>query len=526
MDKLTPEIGIGSCLCHKAFKKTTRPQQEKAMELCIDAVTKDLEAGKSSKHQARRFSGGSARSSEAVKAALLDERGYAQISIGDLHTNTKTSSSLSLTNTTLQQDTDDGSFGFGLGIYDGSERTKVKGKVERSLGGGTVGSFKKAAVSKKQKPLASLPNSSGEVLNIWSRLARKRNVWSDKEDQSKDCSELDKRWYIWKQWNRTKFSFKHSIRICKSHPLMLGPPILIFSITLFPGLQIVKLLYDDNSQLPPSRWAYLIIILISIAIGHILLALLVERRTSEELRNSMIPKHISQKLVGKEEIVERFSSATILFADLVEVEGGNDVSPEQVIKILNSLYHEFDALVEKHGVHRINHVGSAYMVVGLTDRCSGCEAAESLALFALDVINCANKFRTTDHFSPVIRVGLASGTVVGGVVGGPSSPLYRLFGDTVQLAGLMELSCRKMKVQCSETTFRLLREAPTYLFHFEKRPEESVLLANNVLSFYINGAVKRSLITHEQSEQRRQAALLAVQFKSRKASIRRGLSPC
>ena len=56
-----------------------------------------------------------------------------------------------------------------------------------------------------------------------------------------------------------------------------------------------------------------------------------------------------------------------------------------------------------------------------------------------------------------LRMGMHSGQVVGGVVGS-KIPHYSVFGDTVELASLMESSGMPMKIQITSNTKDILHE--------------------------------------------------------------------
>ena len=142
--------------------------------------------------------------------------------------------------------------------------------------------------------------------------------------------------------------------------------------------------------------------------------------------------------------------------------------PVEVMKMLNALSLQFDKLTKKHNCYKVETIGDAYMVVGgCPDRCSRAEAAAKVALFALDAIECVKSFEY-EGASINIRAGLASGSVVAGVVGNVM-PRYCLFGDTVNFASRMESTSRKMKLQVCDSTKQLLMEAPSHRFDVEIR---------------------------------------------------------
>ena len=204
--------------------------------------------------------------------------------------------------------------------------------------------------------------------------------------------------------------------------------------------------------------------------------ILIAKEEHERLLYKMMPAKAIHKLKKNQTVIERYEMVTIFFSDIVGFTTMvGDMTPIDVMVMLNQLYTEFDKLVEKHNLYKVETIGDAYMVIGgAPNKCSGPEGAEKIAKFAIDAIQCVKDFRTESNGQIFIRVGLASGPVVAGVVG-TSMPRYCLFGDTVNLASRMESTSRKMRIQCSTVTHRLLRDAPTCDFKFKERREKGEL---------------------------------------------------
>jgi len=209
----------------------------------------------------------------------------------------------------------------------------------------------------------------------------------------------------------------------------------------------------------------------------------------------MMPKRAIAKLQKGESVVEKFEMVTIFFSDIIGFTSMvGEMTPIQVMKMLNELYTIFDALVEKHGVYKVETIGDAYMVLGgAPDLCPASEGAEKVAKFALAALDAVSNFRREDGTTVLIRIGLASGPVVAGVIG-RNMPRYDLFGDTVNFASRMESTSKSMRIQIAEPTYFLLKNAQgNSLFNMSMRlgddglPGIQVKGKGRVTTYWIHG---------------------------------------
>lgn len=149
------------------------------------------------------------------------------------------------------------------------------------------------------------------------------------------------------------------------------------------------------------------------------------------------------------------------------------MTPVQIMKMLNDLYSELDKIAKRHGVYKVETVGNRYMVAAGAPRQESARlAAKRVALFAIDAMAYVdNIFLTSQGDKVHLRAGLASGPAVAGCIG-KSMPKWTLFGNTVDLASMLEKTSKKMRIQCSEVTYRLLHDSPGMKFVLTQRTDK------------------------------------------------------
>ena len=201
-----------------------------------------------------------------------------------------------------------------------------------------------------------------------------------------------------------------------------------------------------------------------------------------------LPSVISEGLQkGKNVVIDAYG--TVLFADIVSftVFSSSDAlapipsdRPKNLVKILNDMFSMHDALAVRAGVDKVKTLGDCYVAAcGLL-----VPTANHAALLTKFGIGMHGVMRTlNDNFNlrgkgPKgkdlrIRVGLASGTVVGGVVGGKKF-IFDLWGQTVEDAELMESEGIPEKVHISHATY--LRARKDRDLEFTKRDDRPDLV--------------------------------------------------
>ncbi|OBJ04502.1 adenylate cyclase [Mycobacterium alsense] len=180
---------------------------------------------------------------------------------------------------------------------------------------------------------------------------------------------------------------------------------------------------------------------------------------SEALLQNMLPASIAERLKepGRSIIADKYDDASVLFADIVGfTERASTMQPAELVRALDRLYGAFDALVDKHGLEKIKVSGDCYMVVSGVPRPRP-DHAQALANFALDMADVAAR-RKDPHGRPVpLRIGMACGPVVAGVVGARRF-FYDVWGDAVNVASRMESTDSAGRIQVPEAMYERLKD--------------------------------------------------------------------
>lgn len=189
-----------------------------------------------------------------------------------------------------------------------------------------------------------------------------------------------------------------------------------------------------------------------------------EARSNELLTNA-IPVSIATRLRhGEQRIAERYPDTTVLFTDLTGFTAWSQgTEPERVVSVLDDLFSRFDAVVTERGVEKIKTIGNSYMAVSGAPLARSDHAHAAVAT-ALEMLATAAAWQAQNDVQLGLRVGLASGPVVGGVIG-QQRILFDLWGDTVNTAQRMESAGITGRIQVSASTWELTRD----VYRFEAR---------------------------------------------------------
>jgi adenylate cyclase len=188
-------------------------------------------------------------------------------------------------------------------------------------------------------------------------------------------------------------------------------------------------------------------------------AMEVEYKRSEALLANILPASIAARLKDpmRPVIADRHDDASILFTDIAGfTERSSQISPTDLVRFLDRLYTTFDRIVDKHGLEKIKTTGDSYMVVSGVPQYRE-DHAEALAALALDMQSAVADLRDPNGRRVPLRMGMASGPVVAGVVGARRF-FYDVWGDAVNVAARMETTDEEGQIQVPQDLYERLRE--------------------------------------------------------------------
>jgi adenylate cyclase len=209
-----------------------------------------------------------------------------------------------------------------------------------------------------------------------------------------------------------------------------------------------------------------------------------EYARSEALLANILPTTIAERLKDRSGsvIADKYDDASILFADIAGyTERASDTSPEDLVAFLDTLYTSLDALVTRHGLEKIKTSGDAYIVVSGVPQPRP-DHLEALADLALDIAEAVAGLTDSRGRAVPLRIGLASGPVVAGVVGSQRF-FYDVWGDAVNIASRMESTAAVGRIQVPQPVYQRLSNR----FVFEERGDVDVKGKGVLHTWYLVG---------------------------------------
>lgn len=213
-------------------------------------------------------------------------------------------------------------------------------------------------------------------------------------------------------------------------------------------------------------------------------ALAAANARSERLLLNILPEPIAERLKAEESpIADRVDEVTVLFADLVgSTPLAQLLSADDLVALLNQIFSRFDDLAERFGLEKVATIGDGYFAVsGLPKaRSDHMSAAADMALAMRDALG---EYVVPGHGPLGMRFGMASGSVVAGVIG-KAKFRYDLWGDTVNTASRMQAHAQPGMIHVTADIYRALSDS----YGFQPRGEVLIKGKGMMETYYLISA--------------------------------------
>ncbi|OAJ40631.1 hypothetical protein BDEG_24339 [Batrachochytrium dendrobatidis JEL423] len=221
------------------------------------------------------------------------------------------------------------------------------------------------------------------------------------------------------------------------------------------------------------------------------------RERSDALLGMVLPAKIvaSMRLIDdsdanrlKESVNSLFAElhgVTILFADIAGfTEFSGTVTASALVDVLSELFSMFDAIASDLQLEKIKTIGDSIHIAGGVPE--QLRSREEIALFAkrvcimgVEMMKGFNQLCIEKGMHVKLRVGIHTGSVVGGVMGLWKFK-YDIWSQDVDIASLMEQTGTPGIPHISESTYELIQDDPDFLFS----PAETVPVLGREISTY------------------------------------------
>lgn len=182
-----------------------------------------------------------------------------------------------------------------------------------------------------------------------------------------------------------------------------------------------------------------------------------DREILDSLIQRVFPDVIGKELKTKgSNLARSYKNVTLMMADIANFTRiTTTLEPKQLVTLLHELFHRFDRLADQHGVEKIKTIGDAYMAA------AGCptpakDHTQRIAFFALQLMNVLESFNKQFNTDFKIRVGIHTGSVVGGVISGKRIS-FDIWGEAVNLTSRLQSVAEPGEIIVSDEATKILR---------------------------------------------------------------------
>jgi class 3 adenylate cyclase len=201
-----------------------------------------------------------------------------------------------------------------------------------------------------------------------------------------------------------------------------------------------------------------------------------ERQRADQVLYNVLPARVADELKRAARVqAVKYDNLGVLFADLVGFTAyARRLPPDALVLVLDEIFCEFDALVERHGVEKIKTIGDGYMA-------TAAQGPQALCMLAVDMRRALHRYNRRSGTQFQMRVGIHAGPAVGGVLG-RSRLLYDVWGETVNLASRLQASAGTNAIHVSH---EVVLQASA--FAFQARPAVRLKGQGRLATYWLLG---------------------------------------
>lgn len=183
-----------------------------------------------------------------------------------------------------------------------------------------------------------------------------------------------------------------------------------------------------------------------------------EKTKSENLIKNTIPEDLISELKETGSVKpKKYDNATILFSDFQNFTmATNQLDPDTLVTELNDIFENFDKIVTSHKLEKLKTIGDSYMIAGGIPK-EDDEHAIKVVKAAIDMQRYIMQRNKISNTKWKMRIGINSGKVITGIIG-ITKFSYDVWGDTVNIASLMERECQPERINISSSTYELIKD--------------------------------------------------------------------
>jgi class 3 adenylate cyclase len=183
-----------------------------------------------------------------------------------------------------------------------------------------------------------------------------------------------------------------------------------------------------------------------------------QRNENNRLLLALMPESIVQRYrEGEATIAQQHQDVAIIFADISGLdELSNDLAGHELVGIVDDLFRQFDSAAETLGVERIRTFHNGYLATCgvITPRLDSIHRSVD---FAVEMRRIIDRFNSQTGRELGLRVGINTGNVISGLVGG-SSLVYDMWGAAVSLAYQMHRGAPQPGIYVSSQVYEAMRD--------------------------------------------------------------------